>query len=476
MADPSIVLIHKVPAIWEAGAKSQSSDFIRMSSDYELVKNLSKEEINILDNLESDIFFLLAKSIANYLDITKIDVILGHDSNEKRNWDVITRVGKIEINNNYNFWSINSPSKFPEIENIKVLIVRGNYPNLHNELMKQYSPSTTIFYPATSLFFPHFMSRMRDIIPKVIKGEIDYVEVQSMLSEMSAQPVFSRIDAPIMPENKSDDELFKFRRLFRNFAESAIAIVDKNRHKISAGKYPVVLYDDKSNYNSMKRIYPKSRLLKFNKAASPLFKLNLKSKRDIDIIFTGTTIQKTKNYDLFYQLVDELLLKNNDISITIVGVTEGIDELNEKWKDYHVKIYERVSKDELCNLFNRSKTHLITSGRDCFPRTIPESIACGCFVLALDILSDGLTVLGENPLIGTIIDTSYDRLILKPSYSVSIKVMTDVIVEKIIEQISIKRNPLLISTIGSEIFPLDNMIQLDLIWQEVDLGLTEFKT
>ena len=42
------------------------------------------------------------------------------------------------------------------------------------------------------------------------------------------------------------------------------------------------------------------------------------------------------------QLVDELLSKNNTISITIVGVTEGIDELTEKWKDYDVKIYERV--------------------------------------------------------------------------------------------------------------------------------------
>ena len=43
------------------------------------------------------------------------------------------------------------------------------------------------------------------------------------------------------------------------------------------------------------------------------------------------------------------------------------------------------------------------------------------------------------------------------------------------EQVYISRNPLLISTIGSEIFPKSRMVQLDMIWQEVDLGLRELK-
>ena len=475
MTDPSVVLIHKVPAIWEAGAKSQSDNFIDTSSEYNLLENLSNEEAKILENLESDIFFLLAKSIANYLEVPKIDIILGHDSIEKRNWDVISRIGKIELNDNCTFWSMNSPNEFPEIKNIKVLIVRGNYPNLHNELMKKYSPSTTVFYPATSLFFPHFTDRIREIIPKALRGEVDSEEMNSLISDISAQAIFSRIDAPIMPAKLSDAELFNYRRLFRNFAESAIAIADKTRHKQSIGKYPIVLYDDQSNLNSLKMIYPKSRLLKFNKAASPLFDLDMKSERDIDIIFTGTTIQKTKNYDLFYNLVDKLLLEDENLKIVIVGVTEGISELNKKWSEHDVQIFDRVSKEELCDLFNRSKTHLITSGRDCFPRTIPESIACGCFVMALDILSDGLSVLRNNPLIGCVIDTHKERLILKPSYSVSVELLSNSLIEQIMEQVYISRNPLLISAIGSEIFPKSRMVQLDMIWQEVDLGLRELK-
>ena len=78
MTVPSVVLIHKVPAIWEAGAKSQSDNFIDTSSEYNLLENMSNEEAKILENLESDIFFLLAKSIASYLEVAKIDIILGN--------------------------------------------------------------------------------------------------------------------------------------------------------------------------------------------------------------------------------------------------------------------------------------------------------------------------------------------------------------------------------------------------------------
>ena len=81
----------------------------------------------------------------------------------------------------------------------------------------------------------------------------------------------------------------------------------------------------------------------------------------------------------------------------------------------------------------------------------------------------------NNPLIGCVINTHKERLILKPSYSVSVELLSNSLIEQIMEQINISRNPLLISTIGSEIFPKSRMVQLDMIWQEVDLGLRELK-
>jgi hypothetical protein len=221
----------------------------------------------------------------------------------------------------------------------------------------------------------------------------------------------------------------------------------------------------------LEKIYPDSRLLKFNKAASNLFSFDLHSIREYDLIFTGTTIQRTKNFDLFYSMIDRMLSIKPDISIALVGVTEGAEKLKQRWDGHDIDIFARVPKDELCRLFNRSKIHIVTSGRDCFPRTIPESIVCGCYVIALDILSDGLTVLQENPLMGMSIDTSDEILLVKPSYSVSIKLTSDRIIHQIIEQIEIKRNHLLISTLGRSLFSIEGMTQLDMIWQEVDLSL-----
>ena len=86
-------------------------------------------------------------------------------------------------------------------------------------------------------------------------------------------------------------------------------------------------------------------------------------------------------------------------------------------------------------------------------------------------MSDGLSVLSENPLIGTVIDTKEDLFSLEPSYSTSIALSSENIVDQILTQLSVRRDPLLIATLGGEIFPIDRMVQLDMIWQEIDLSL-----
>ncbi len=471
MPPSSVLLFHKVPAFWESEAKSNPVRQNSVSSDFPSINDLTQEEISLLSAFEEDIFFLLARNIANYLSIEKVDVVLGQDRSEVRNWDVISRDGVIEQDEKFVFWSTSSSDLLPDIENVEVLVLRGNYPNFHNQLISKYKPATTVLYPATSLFFPHFSDRMRELIPLVLKGQISLEDIGYYLENLSRQPVFSKVKVPEIKSKMTDLEVLEFRKLFRNFLESCIKISNEIRERKSPGNYSIVLYDEKSNLESLSEIYPNSRLLQFNKAASPIFKLDLQIIREYDLLFTGTTIQKTKNHPLFYEIVDNLLSVDPEIRIAIVGVTDGIEDLQKRWEDNQVDLFGRVSKKELCEIYNKSDTHLVTSGRDCFPRTIPESIACGCHVLALDILSDGLSVLSENPLVGTVIDTKEDFFSLEPSYSSSISLSSDNIFNQILDQLSVNRDPLLIATLGGELFPVDDMVQLDMIWQEVDLNL-----
>lgn len=470
MSAPSVVLVHKVPATWEGNAKKHLNQSINLTKKFQNLNSLSEDELNLLQNLESDIFFLLAKSISEYLDISDVHIILGHNSNEKRNWEIISRNGKIEYDEKFNFWSTDSSEFFPKIDNVKVLIVRGNYPNFHNELISKYSPATTIFYPATSLFFPHLSNRIRNLIPKALNGELPKNTMLEMISNFSKYSSFTSIKVPTLSDKATKSDLIKFRKSFKSYAESIILRISKIREKESQGKYPIVLFDEELNLPSLKKIYPNSRLLKFNKAASPIFNFDLFSERDIDIIFTGTTIQRTKNFELFYDIVDQIISIDRKIKIAIVGVDEKVESLKKRWSPKNVEIYGRVSKSKLCRLFNRSKNHLITSGRDCFPRTIPESIICGCFLLTLDFLSDGTSIISKNPSIGEVIDTTGEIIIPTPSNSVSLKITGDQISRDIVEKISISRNHLLISTLGKSLFSVEDMIQLDLIWQEIDLN------
>ena len=471
MPPSSVLLFHKVPAFWESEARSNPEKPHPVSSEFPPINDLSPEESSLLSGFEEDIFFLLARNIADYLSIEKVDVVLGQDKSEVRNWDVISRDGVIEQDDKFVFWSTSSSDLLPDIDSVEVLVLRGNYPNFHNQLISKYKPAATVLYPATSLFFPHFSDRMRELIPLVLKGHISLEEIAYYLENLSRQPVFSKVKMPEIKSKMTDLEVLEFRKLFRNFLESCIKISNEIRERKSPGNYSIVLYDEESNLESLSAIYPNSRLLKFNKAASPIFNLDLQSVRNYDLLFTGTTIQKTKNHPLFYEIVDKILSVNSEIRIAIVGVTDGIEDLQKRWKDSEVELFGRISKKELCEIYNKSKHHIVTSGRDCFPRTIPESIACGCHVLALDILSDGLSVLSENPLIGTVIDTKEDLFSLEPSYSASITLSSENIVDQILTQLSVRRDPLLIATLGGEIFPIDRMVQLDMIWQEIDLSL-----
>ncbi len=466
---PSVLLVHKVPATWESEARADSGNVNFLEDNIAELSEISSEETTLLENLEKDIFFILSKSISQYLDFSRVNVLLGFDKKEVRNWDVISREGKIDFGNNLVFWSTGSSKYIPKIDNIDIIIFRGNYPNFHNQLINLIKPKITIFYPATSLFFPNFKNRLKSLIPLSSRGSLPDKEINYYLQHLSSNSTFSILDCPERLDGTTDNS---FRREFNKYLESCIKISDKIREKESPGNYDIVLYDEEENLPSLRKKYPHSTLLKFNKAASPNFYFDIKAIRKYDLIFSGTTIQKTKNHELFYSILDFLLEESPALNVAIVGVEGGHDNLRKRWPESNVDIYGRVGKNKLRELFNNSRFHVITSGRDCFPRTIPESLVCGCHILALDILSDGLSVLRNNPMLGTVIETSADRISLQPSYNISIDKLSTSANLQIQSEIDIKRDHLLISSLANEIFSTDRMIQLDIIWQQIDLTLT----
>ena len=465
----SAILIHKVPALWEVESRAKKGRNVKLSSKFEELKDLSVSENNFLKEMRSDIFFMLTKSLSEYLQINEIHVILCFDKNEVRNWEIIERDGMIDSGDGFVFWSSSSIDKMPLIENPEILIVRGNYPNFHNKIMESYCPRTTIFYPATSLLFPHFESRIKTWTKGVSDGSVSLSEMEMVVSTLAEETIFSRSTPPDFSTNKNKNVDMEIRRQVRNYCLECAKNAANVRNRKSPGEYPIVLYDELENLDVLRSKYPNSELLKFNKASSPIFELDLQSDRDIDIIFTGTTIQKTKNQDLFYQLVDRILKIRPTTKISIVGVEKNKDELLERWPNHEVEIFERVDKKSLRVLYNRSKIHLITSGRDCFPRTIPESISCGCFNVALDILSDGLSFIRANPILGKVVDTSGSIIKLEPNYNVTIAIKNDFIEKQIIEQIEIEHSPLAISLLGNSLLPLHEMVQMDKVWEIIDL-------
>ena len=245
-----------------------------------------------------------------------------------------------------------------------------------------------------------------------MQGSQTFDEIQSVSQSLFGKGTFSKLKSPKISPPKSRLGDLAMRKELRNYCLDCIKLANSSRNSESPGKYSIVLYDEEKNLQNLSRKYPNSKLMKFNKASSPVFDIDLNSERDIDILFTGTTIQKTKNPDLFEAIIESIFQTRPETRVAIVGVEGDKSELLNKWKDNDVDVFGRLSKKQLREIYNRSRVHLVTSGRDCFPRTIPESLVCGCYNIVLDILSDGTSVIGENPWLGKVVETKDAPIIL----------------------------------------------------------------
>ena len=61
---------------------------------------------------------------------------------------------------------------------------------------------------------------------------------------------------------------------------------------------------------------------------------------------------------------------------------------------------------------------------------------------------------------------------IKSSYNVSL-VLNKTVVDLIFEELSISRDHFSIATLGKSLLSIDEMIQFDMIWQDIDLQINE---
>lgn len=153
-------------------------------------------------------------------------------------------------------------------------------------------------------------------------------------------------------------------------------------------KFDYILYDDILNKDKWQYMFPNSKIIKFNKPVSANV-INYNKERKIDYIYVATENQITKNRQLFIDYV--LYCEKQKINVNIVNVG-NLDQYSSKLaKLQYVNLisYDKTTYNNIVELFNISKINLIFSGRDAVPRVVTESLACGCYNIALDTISDG---------------------------------------------------------------------------------------
>jgi hypothetical protein len=113
--------------------------------------------------------------------------------------------------------------------------------------------------------------------------------------------------------------------------------------------------------------------------------------RKYDIIMVAQALQKSKNHQIMFDFIKYCSEKKLDIKIAYVSNKETLQKTYTNFYEDNkiVNFYDNLNPIELNELYNNSRVNIILSNRDCVPRVIPESLSCGCYNIATDLLSDG---------------------------------------------------------------------------------------
>jgi hypothetical protein len=171
-----------------------------------------------------------------------------------------------------------------------------------------------------------------------------------------------------------------------------------------------VLIDDGSQFSHYSSIYPGTQVLHFQKPATLLSPAEQQT-RQFDLMFCGTTLQTTKNHLQFLSLLDQLdTMSTSPLKVGIVGNQGNLPAFSNGLRKSHQNIeildFGEVGRGKLGEIFNQTRCLIVLSGRDCNPRVIQEAGLHGVRALVADTLSDGIDVIKDNPLLGSVIQTN----------------------------------------------------------------------
>ena len=395
----SAIGIYKIPALWDRTEKEVFN---------KKIENFNYQKKDILDNFNEHASRMTSIKDNVYLKIF-IKITKKFNINECH-YIFIDETLEVSLKfhfENTNIWILKNIDDLLYFRFGNLYFLRGNYLNFYNLLVPE--NAKIIFYPATSLVYSYTTNENKKLKRKrTVKKSLmnrNYV--------VKEHEFYKRINIALVHEDETYREIFKFSNLINFFKFSS----------------------DKFNYLNLSRIY--------------------------DFIFVADATQYTKNHNLMLDFINYCEInkfKYKFVYVTIASI------LKEKMKNFidpskleyvELEYLENLKPDELNILFNKAKINLIFSGRDACPRTISESLASGCYNIALDTLSDGKQY--HSNLLGEIISNEEGIMIMGQSKSIGY-VGDENIWKKIINISKLSFDHKQISILSKEKFNIDVLL------------------
>ena len=216
----------------------------------------------------------------------------------------------------------------------------------------------------------------------------------------------------------------------------------------------MVLHHEDENYAKQ---FDKCKRIMFKKfSLGNTFKFK-NMERIYDIIYVAQAVQKSKNHQLFFDFIK--YCDNNNIKIRIAYVSNK-EVLEKNYNNFYVpknssvqlKYFSHLSPEDLSDLYNQSSINLVLSHRDCVPRVIVESIECGCYNVATDLLSDGKYY--YDGICGELLSFDYGEVEIISSGMISY-VSNPIIFKKLINLVNQEYNHEKISQEGCKLYNID---------------------
>ena len=391
-----MIILHKTPATWN---KKQTIDDFEETQTIDQTFEQNNPTEGLLTLLEEDIYIQLCIKLKQSLGFDHLHIVQGFQQTEAKNWFVEEQHGKFNINDDVTYYSLMNPWELTQLPQADFIFSRGNYSTLHQWYREQLTEPSILWvhYPATASYFPHLSTFKSSALSSLRKKE----DVAGRL-QLQIQGMFAEHEIQNPGSGSENAAVQSFERLHQYFTNI-------RTREINA-PYDVVLIDDVSQFSHYTSIYPGIQVLHFQKPATQL-SLDEKPTRQFDLIFCGTTLQPTKNHLQFLSLLDQLdTFSTSPLKVGVVGNQGNLPAFSNGLRKAHKNIeildFGEVSREKLGEIFNQTRCLVVLSGRDCNPRVIQEAGLHGVRALVADTLSDGIDVIKDNPLLGSIIQTN----------------------------------------------------------------------